>query len=481
MNYAVLAVPDFALHALRRHEPALARQPLALVAGEGRKAVVTQVAPEVEGIAPGLAVTLAMARCPGLVLRTRDPAAETAARRLLLAAAFTLSPRVEVTDAERCTVDLQGTDPASTEATLHARVAELTRLGLPARGGAGATPLLAAYAAAHAAPVQIVRDPDTFLAPLPLACAAPTAEQAGILAAWGIRTLGQLSALPKGEVGRRLGTEGVALWERAAGQATRVLRLTPAPVTFAARWDYDPGIESLEPLLFKLQRHAECLALELRAAHLVAERLALTLDLEDDTDHRRTFLLAEPGTQVASWLKVMHAHLETLHLPARVTGVRLVATPTRPQLRQDGLFDTGLRDPHAFWENLARVAALLGEDRVGTPVPADTWRPDTFTLERPAESVSPPGPAPAQPARGGVLRRFRPPRPVLVVLEHDRPAAVSGAVSGTVDTALGPWRTSGNWWERDAWSVETWHVQLAGAVYQLARTDQGWVVEGEID
>ena len=72
MNYAVLTVPDFALHALRRHEPALARQPVALIAGEGRKAVLTQVSPEAAGLTPGLTVTLAMARCPGVVLRPRD-------------------------------------------------------------------------------------------------------------------------------------------------------------------------------------------------------------------------------------------------------------------------------------------------------------------------------------------------------------------------------------------------------------------------
>lgn len=481
MNYAVLIVPDFALHALRRSDPALAHKPVALIEGEGRKAVLTQVSPEALGVTPGLTVTLAMARCPGIVLCPRTPAAETESRRLLLAAAFSLSPRVEITDAESCTIDLQGADPGQTEQAMQARVVELARLGLPARAGAAATPLLAAYAARCAQPVLIVQDARAFLAPLPLAFAQPTPAHAEVLATWGIQTLAQLTALPKGEVGRRLGTEGVALWERAAGETTRVLHLTPPSTTFAAQWDYDPGIESLEPLLFKLQRFAECLALELRNSHLVAEQLILTLLLEDDSDHRRVFRLAEPGTNVATWLKVMHAHLETLHLPARLTGVRLVVTPTRPQLKQDGLFDTGLRDPHAFWENLARVAALLGEDRVGTPLPADTWRPDAFSLERPAESVPPPESTPAQPARGGVLRRFRPPRPVLVALENARPAALSGPISGPVRGVHGPWRASGGWWQAGGWSVETWHVEIDDAVYQLARTSEGWALEGEID
>ena len=69
MRYAVLAVPDFALHALRRSEPGLCGRPLALVAGEGRRARLTEVSREARGVAPGLAATLAMSRCPGIILR----------------------------------------------------------------------------------------------------------------------------------------------------------------------------------------------------------------------------------------------------------------------------------------------------------------------------------------------------------------------------------------------------------------------------
>ena len=119
MNYAVLRIQDFALHALRRSEPALAGRPVALIAGEGRKAVLTEVSPEAAGIVPGFTVTLAMARCPGIILRTRDPLAEVEAQRLLLAAAFTLAPRVEATAAGCCTVDLQGAQPDRTEAAVH--------------------------------------------------------------------------------------------------------------------------------------------------------------------------------------------------------------------------------------------------------------------------------------------------------------------------------------------------------------------------
>ena len=483
MNYAVLRVRDFALNALRRSDPELAGRPVALIAGEGRKATVVEAAPEAAGVTPGLAVTLAMARCPGIVLRPRDPAAEVEAHRLLLAAAFTLAPRVEFTGPGCCTVDLRGADPARTGVQMRLRMTELARAGLPAQIGAAATPLLAAYAARCAEPVLLVPDAREFLAPLPLAFAEPTPGHAEILRGWGIRTLGQLTALPKAEIGRRLGTEGVALWERAAGETVRVLRLVEPPTTFVAEWDYEPPVEAVEPLLFRLRRFAERLAFELRATGAVAEKLTLTLRLEDETAHGREFRLPEPGADVDGWLRILHAHLETVRTAARVVGVRLLATPARPPQKQDGLFDTGLRDPASFWENLARLGALVGDDRVGTPAPVDTHRPDAFTLQKPAETVPPPEPPPVHPPRGPVLRRFRPPRPARVDWADDRPARIeSEPARGMVRSAAGPWRLSGDWWKPEAWAVETWHVELAGGgIYQLTRTADGWCVEGMLD
>ena len=483
MNFAVLFVPDFALHALRRSDPSLCGRAVALVAGEGRKARVTEASPEARGVSPGLAATLAMSRCPGIALRQREPGAEVEAHRLLVAAAFTLAPRVESTGAGCCTVDLRGADRARTEALMRLRAAELAGTGLPLRIGAGATPLLASYAARCAGPVLIVDDPEGFLRALPLFFAEPTPEQEQILGGWGIGTLGGLTALPKAEVGRRLGAEGALLWERAAGQSTRVLRLVEPARSFAAEWSYEPPVESIEPLFFKLRRFAERIALELRGAGFVAEKLSLTLLLEDDTDHRREFRLPEPGANVEGWLRVLSAHLATVRTDARIAGVRLVAGPARPPERQEGLFDAGLRDPASFWENLARVAAIVGDDRVGTPAPLDTHRPDAFVMERPAEAVPPPEGAPVHPACGPTLRRFRPPWPVCVACEQGLPARLEGGrLEGRVRAALGPWLAAGDWWRPEAWAVETWQVELAvGGVYQLARTQGGWCVEGMLD
>ena len=500
LRYAVIRGENFALQALRRGDPALAGQPLAWTTRAGREEVIAEVSAEAAGIAPGLPVELALARCPGLLLRARDPAQEVEAQRMLLAAAFALSPCVESTAAGCATIDLQGADAERLPGALRRQAAELAGLGLPVRMGVGATPWLASLASRALAsssslvcpagsacppyldPVCIVEDIKAFLAPLPLAWAEPTPAQAELLVRWGLRTFGELTAIPSAEISRRWGAEGEAIWARAAGETLRVLRPVAPARTFAAAWDYDPPVESVEPLLFRLRRFAERIALELRGAGLVAERLALTLRLEDDAEHRREFRLPEPSGDVESWLRVLHSHLETVRTAARVAGVRLVATPARPALKQDGLFDTGLADPHAFWENLARLGALVGSERVGTPVAGASHRPDTFTLEKPVESIPPAEPPPVHPPRGLTLRRFRPAYPVLVATCSGRPTALAEPFPGEVCAARGPWRLSGEWWQPGSWEVEIWQVGLAGGgIYQLAQGEGGWRVEGVLD
>ena len=44
-----------------------------------------------------------------------------------------------------------------------------------------------------------------------------------------------------------------------------------------------------------------------------------------------------------------------------------------------------------------------------------------------------------------------------------------GFSSGRIEVAAGPWRTSGEWWERE-WDRDEWDVALAGGVtYRLFR------------
>jgi len=229
----------------------------------------------------------------------------------------------------------------------------------------------------------------SFLKNLPLSVAEPPAEIAEILAGWGVRTLGELTALAKADVTQRLGPAGLALWERAAGEVTRPLRMISPPQTFTAEMTVEHEIETLEPLLFLLRRLIDRLALELRNAGFVAGEMMLRLMLSDETVYTREFRLPEPTAREEILFRVLHTHLETLHTATTVQGVSLECRPVRPLARQQGLFESALRDPHGFAETLGRVATVIGADRVGTPGLENTHRPDAVVLTAPAAVVPP--------------------------------------------------------------------------------------------
>ena len=493
-SFAVLHLGDFPLQALLRTAPDLSPQPVALLDGERKRAQIIALTPaaRLAGVEPGLTAPSALARCPDLILRQRQPDAEAEARASLLAGAATLAPLVEDTSPGIATVDVSTLPVDQRRPRLQAALGQLAQLGLTATAGLAPTPLLALYAASlprsSDSGLRIVDSPRDFLADLPLAVATPTSEQQEILGLWGVHTLGQLSALPKTEVAQRLGPDGLALWERAAGEATRPIRPLPPPQTFAAELELEFPIETLEPLLFLLRRFVDRLCLDLNTAGLSAAEIELSLPLDNEAIHQRTIRLPEPTASPDLLFRTLQSHLETVQTDSPVVAARLLLHPVRPLHRQHGLFDSSLRDPHGFSETLARTAALVGSSQVGTPQVQDTHRPDTIMLAAPATVINPAPPPPALPPLGLPLRRYRPAPVARVELDATSLAPIyvsTDRVSGAITAHQGPWRASGDWWQSDqSWAREEWDIALgppATGLYRLSHTPTGWYLEGEYD
>jgi len=485
--FAVLRLPAFALQAILRVEPDLQRQPVALLAAGRRGAVVTEcnAAATAAGVEPGYSAPRAQARCPGIELRTPQPELEHEAAAALLAVAFSVTAYVEATAPGVCTLGLDKLAAVRRRDSVQRALAELALLRFEATGGLGATPLLALYAAQRAGAGEVLLADRRFLASLPVAAADPPAGLVPILAGWGIRTLGELTALAKADVAQRLGQAGLAIWERAAGETTRPLRVAVPTREFSAAHDSEHVMETLEPLLFLLRRFVDRLALELRNEHLAALAVEIVLRLDDGAEHHQAIRLPEPVTDPDLLFRALQAHLETVRTAAPVTGIRLKLEPGRVMVRQQGLFDGGLRDPHGFADTLARVMALVGSDRAGRPVAGNTHRPDVFTMLSPPPTLAPWPDTFAHPPCGLSLRRHRPPTPARVLLTEGRPTGLWAAgKDGAIAAVHGPWRSSGDWWEQGRfWRGEEWDVEIAGGggLYRLRHTAEGWFIDGEYD
>jgi|SRR5438874_409349 len=324
-----------------------------------------------------------------------------------------------------------------------------------------------------------------------------TAEILRILHKWGIHTLGQLAALDKEELRDRLGSEAVRFWERANGTATRLLKFVQPPEAFEESFEFDHEIETAEPLLFMLRRFLEQLALRLSAIYLVAQELTLRISFSNSRqvrhgtgkqNYERVFKIPQPTNDVDLLFRMLQTHLENFTSEHPIVSVALTAQPTRPASQQFGLFETALRNPQQLYETLARLSALLGSGRVGTPIKEETHRPDAFRMEpfgwRQNDEIrmSNDEENPTGESRYRIaLRRFRPPaRTSIFVSEHKH--LESEKIRGRVVDQSGPFLLSGNWWDEKSWARAEWDMQLENGDLIRAHEDSGaWKVDGICD
>jgi protein ImuB len=349
--------------------------------------------------------------------------------------------------------------------------------------GVAPTPDLAFLAARGARPSAVIYNPGAFASSLPIETLEPPDEFLRILHGWGIRRVGEFLALPKMETIERLGPTAEALRRKVSGRNKRLLRLFRPVPEYAEAFDFDCEIETIEPLLFLLRRFLEGLCGRLRTVYRVAQRMVLRLPLENGASHDRVFSIPAPTADVEVLFRILHTHLEDLKLPERPIGVRLslqAGAPARDQLQ---LFESALRDPNRFGETLAKLKAFLGNEHVGVPARGNTHRPDSYVLEecftRPKQKREDTREAIA-PLRGLPLRRFRPAISSLVCVQDGRPISLKSSVArGAIHSYVGPYRLSGNWWDRESWQQEEWDVALAkGRLYRLSRHDTIWKIEG---
>jgi protein ImuB len=279
-----------------------------------------------------------------------------------------------------------------------------------------------------------------------------------------------------------------------------VLKLVRPPESFTESFEFENEIETAQPLLFMLRRFLEQLAIRFGAIYLVAKELALQITFTDKKIYERIFKIPQPTNDADLLFRMLHTHLENFKSAHAIIAVSLEAHPTKPVREQFGLFETTLRNPHQLSETLARLIAVLGADRVGTPVLEETHRPDAFRMEpfswSSVESAVPSGKSShvlrtAHATRA--LRRFRPAVSASVLLDADTPAHLrSTEISGKVLEQRGPYFISGNWWDEKSWARAEWDLEMEnGELVRVHESDppsqsygvagRTWKVDGIYD
>lgn len=497
MRIASLYVPLFPLAARLRSEPDLLNEAVAIVEGNGNNAHVVAATRRArkKGIRPGQSLAQARSIVPKLIARGRDAECERTAQEALLEVAETFSPRVEDAGEGVVFADIAGMERhyENEEALAKAAIQAAEGVGLPARCGIAASKLAARVAAELTPSPQIVEagKESDFLAPLPLTRLSPEVEAAITLQRWGLTSIGDFARLPESEVASRLGEAGRDLHYAARGIDPRPLIPRTAPPEFREGMELEWPLVALDPFLFIANAALDRLAKRLETVGFACTRLEVTLMLEPDGFHARAIDLPAPTRDVKTMLTLIRLDLEKTPPGAPVAGFTIVAHPDRPRRAQLSLFGPAALSPEKLATAIARLASLLGDDRIGMATTVDGHLPDRFAI---ADYAPPPPPDTRRkpPRSRGLLavRVFRPPLPVEVITRFQdgetRIDAIraDGDISGEVRLSSGPWNIENGWWSEAPAAREYWDAELMrGGVYRLYRDcgSGAWFVDARYD
>lgn len=490
MLWACIALPRLALDAVLRRVPDPSR-PLALVSGPAqlRQLHAVNAAAAEAGLKPGMRLSAAHALLADVAMVDHDPAADARWQRFLAAWAYRHSSQVSaqwpgaIVLEVRASFRLFGPWPRF-EARLRE---ELAGLGFSHRIALAPTPRAARVFAGLRDGFAVTGEGAMreALARVPVRRAALPGHAGERLQRMGVRTLGQLRALPRDGLRRRFGVELLDHLDRLHGDADDPLQLYAPPDHFDGRIELGFEVESHQALLFPLRRLIADLATYLSARDGGVQRFTLRLEHEARhalPSHEADQVQGEAVrfTEVSVGLlaaereagllfELTRNRLEQVALPAPVIGLRLLARELPPFVPAErDLFDT--RPAQAVpWPQLReRLRARLGDEAVhriapsGDPRPERAWRRAEAGEGGDAACAAP---APVRPPRPAWLL----PHPVPL---RDRPLRI----------VSGPERLESGWWDgedarRDYYVLETPRGQRAWAFTPPGERD-GWMLHG---
>jgi protein ImuB len=495
--FAAWRVSHFAWRALRLEDGSA--QLVALLGGPLQQArshaTVHEVCPQAlrAGVLPGMSMAEAQMRLPKLHWLNRDEAAEAVLQQRLFALADEFSPLVESTAPGVLLLDLRarhwGDERSWQERAQQMRQRMTAVMGFEIEVGMAETPVLALLAARFAQGVLVLSSQreqlQAFLHEIPLQLLIGDAMVLERLHSWGLLRLGQIASLPRQQWVRRMGQQGMALYELAQGGGMRLLELVVQQQRHFRRVELPLALETLPQLMQHLQPVLQALVQQVALLWLLAGAVRLVLHLANKGCRTWCWNLAEPTLSLRVIERLIEAGLQGVRTDAALLGFELELLPVaRSDRQQDWLLQQSAA-PAGLARVLSALEALLGNGRVGRATSDECARPGEVSVQNFMLSQAPRVSVHAGLRHGDEglpLQRLRPRE--RVELQWGRQGTPVAMLRRRrllkLRDCAGPWELSGLWWDdRQAWRLQCWDLCLEeGWLCQVGGDGEQWWLEG---
>lgn len=343
MSVAALIIPHFALRISLLDQPELDGLPLILTSPPNSRTVVADCTPEAnrQGVRPGMLLREVTALCPEAIFIEPNPVREATIFDEILRSLETFSPSIEAGPPGCCYVDLQGLQRHDTSP--EAGAVRLLRLLPPVlRPRAGIAPgkftALCAARKAHPGNTLLIAEAmvNHFLADLPIAWLPIDPKRIDQMERLGLRTLGEVAALPMTAMQARFGKDGRRAWELANGRDDLAVIPLQRPESVVEGLTLPAPSTSREMLLLGIEQLVRRAFGRPELRHRHVRQVQVQVLIEENRSWEKSLTFREP-TGPDRIIEIVAHRLHDLELQGAAERVvlhlvGLVAETTRQQL-----------------------------------------------------------------------------------------------------------------------------------------------------
>jgi protein ImuB len=448
-----------------------------------------------DGIRKGITVAQAHTLCQDLNILLRNPAREDEVTWKLLKSLQEVAPLVEACKPGEFYLEAEGLERlyGGEQQLAEKLIAAVKQHDYPVGAGIAVNKFTALMAATVSNRYNYTCIPGgeagTFLAPLPVSHLDLDAETEQRLLQLGLRTLGQVAAFPTNELQARFGFEGWRASLHSRGQDPDQLRPEiPTDEISLVRYLANP-LQLSGAVINQVRQMLTELLEQLGTFEQGCRSLAIRLEFAGDEEKWFTISLSQPTARTAPFVRQFEKQIERQRFPGGVTEIEIVITASEAlsfsQLDLTG--NSSNSNKRNLIDKLPARGQLYRVRLASSPLPEKsfTLMPLTHDAKRPGSATEQPNHRHLLPFQQDTgLRLLTSPEEIEVICVNGRLQRFRhSGKSQEITASNGPWKVSGNWWERTFYR-QYYEIKTSNRQQYLLYFDaiaSRWFIQGVFD